>query len=100
MAGTVPASGLSATPAVGAHDYRPSHDTAYTGSTVTGNGAYDNSHKPMIGGYHTAPQGTYNNSTSPQGTFRNDASANHTSSQPAFTNHGVPANYASPATNY
>ncbi|CAI6269791.1 unnamed protein product [Periconia digitata] len=58
MAGAVPASGGLAP---GAHDYRPSHDTAYTGSTVAAPGAtYENSHKPLSGGYHTAPTGTYN----------------------------------------
>jgi len=40
------------------HDVRPSHDTAYTGSTVAGNGVYENTHKPLTGGYHTAPTGT------------------------------------------
>lgn len=45
--------------AAGTHDVRPSHDTAYTGSTVAANGAYEPSHKPVTGGYHTAPTGTY-----------------------------------------
>jgi len=41
-----------------AHDTRPSHDTAYTGSTVAapGTGYAD---KRVSGGYHTAPTGTY-----------------------------------------
>ncbi|EDU48963.1 conserved hypothetical protein [Pyrenophora tritici-repentis Pt-1C-BFP] len=53
--GTIPtatAGGLAAPAA--AHDYRPSHDTAYTGSTVASPNAYD-SNKPVTGGYHTAP---------------------------------------------
>ncbi|KAF1962865.1 hypothetical protein CC80DRAFT_434139 [Byssothecium circinans] len=62
MAGAVPAAGTS-TLAPGAHDYRPSHDTAYTGSTVTAPGTtYEHAHKPhspLAGGYHTAPTGTY-----------------------------------------
>lgn len=57
--GTVPvaAGGLAAP----AHDVRPSHDTAYTGSTVAApNSGYDHHHnKTMSGGYHTAPTGTY-----------------------------------------
>jgi hypothetical protein len=41
------------------HDVRPSHDTAYTGSTVAApNAAYEHN-KPVVGGYHTAPTGTY-----------------------------------------
>ncbi|KAF2205211.1 hypothetical protein GQ43DRAFT_446179 [Delitschia confertaspora ATCC 74209] len=57
MAGTVPATGgLSG----GHHDVRPSHDTAYTGSTVANNSAYEHGHnKTLSGGYHTAPTGTY-----------------------------------------
>ncbi|KAF2741097.1 hypothetical protein EJ04DRAFT_507517 [Polyplosphaeria fusca] len=59
MAGAVPPSG---TLAPGATDVRPSHDTAYTGSTVAPQSAtYENPHKPLHGGYHTAPTGTYNN---------------------------------------
>ena len=59
-AGAIPATG-GGLAAPGAHDYRPSHDTAYTGSTVAAPGAtYENSHKPLSGGYHTAPTGTYN----------------------------------------
>ncbi|KAF2005148.1 hypothetical protein P154DRAFT_518693 [Amniculicola lignicola CBS 123094] len=59
MAGAVPATGTLA-PGVHHHDgVRPSHDTAYTGSTVGGTGVYDNHHKPLAGGYHTAPTGTY-----------------------------------------
>ena len=41
------------------HNVRPSHDTAYTGSTVAApNTAYEHN-KPLGGGYHTAPTGTY-----------------------------------------
>lgn len=48
-------------PGAAPHDYRPSHDTAYTGSTVAAPaGAYEHSHKPLSGGFHTAPTGTYN----------------------------------------
>jgi hypothetical protein len=58
--GTIPAAtgGLTAAPA---HDYRPSHDTAYTGSTVAAphNGVgHVEGHKPFHAGYHTAPTGT------------------------------------------
>lgn len=54
----VPATGGLAPPA-GTHDYRPSNDTAYTGSTVASpNVGYDN-HKPVSAGYHTAPAGNY-----------------------------------------
>ncbi|KAF2017095.1 hypothetical protein BU24DRAFT_420122 [Aaosphaeria arxii CBS 175.79] len=60
-AGAGPAPGTLA-PGAG-RDYRPSHDTAYTGSTVAPNSAYENPHKPLVGGYHTAPTGTYNNAT-------------------------------------
>ncbi|KAF2639312.1 hypothetical protein P280DRAFT_470680 [Massarina eburnea CBS 473.64] len=60
MAGAVPATGTTHL-APGAPDYRPSHDTAYTGSTVAPPaGTYENNHKPLAGGYHTAPTGTYN----------------------------------------
>ncbi|KAL1649687.1 hypothetical protein SLS61_006343 [Didymella pomorum] len=53
--------------APGARDYRPSHDTHMTGSTVAPphgtatHGPLDNHayNKPVTGGYHTAPQGTY-----------------------------------------
>lgn len=45
------------------HDVRPSHDTAYTGSTVAAPhvGGVDDHHKTtgLDGGYHTAPTGTY-----------------------------------------
>jgi len=53
----VAAGGLTAP----AHDVRPSHDTAYTGSTVAAPGtAYDTHNKSRLsGGYHTAPTGTY-----------------------------------------
>lgn len=62
------------------HDTRPSHDTAYTGSTMaaTGTSPYDkvegtNGHLPhgTHGGYYTQPQGTgvnpygYENTTAP-----------------------------------
>lgn len=58
MAGAAAPAG---TLAPGAADYRPSHDTAYTGSTVAApGGTYESSHKPLSGGYHTAPTGTYN----------------------------------------
>lgn len=58
MASAVPASGGLAP---GAPDYRPSHDTAYTGSTAaTGSAPYDTTHKPLTGGYHTAHTGHYN----------------------------------------
>lgn len=60
--GTVPASGGLAPPAA-AHDYRASHDTAYTGSTVAAPGTHYESNKPLNGGYHTAPTGTYNTTT-------------------------------------
>lgn len=59
--GTVPVAttgGLA--PPVAAHEYRASHDTAYTGSTVNAPGAQYDSNKPLHGGYHTAPAGTYN----------------------------------------
>lgn len=61
--GTVPhATGGLAAPT---HDVRPSHDTAYTGSTVAAPGTgYDTAHghnKRVSGGYHTAPTGTYHN---------------------------------------
>ncbi|KAF1350437.1 hypothetical protein EJ07DRAFT_139124 [Lizonia empirigonia] len=56
-----------ATLAPGARDYRQSHDTHMTGSTVAApygtatNGPLDNHayNKPVTGGYHTAPAGTY-----------------------------------------
>jgi len=51
-----PATGGLAAP-VG-HDYRPSHDTAYTGSTVASPHA-THEHKTVTGGYHTAPIGTH-----------------------------------------
>ncbi|KAF2281445.1 uncharacterized protein EI97DRAFT_367368 [Westerdykella ornata] len=57
MAGTVSAVGAGQTTgtlAPGANDYRPSYDTAYTGTTA------EDGHKPLVGGYHTAPTGTYN----------------------------------------
>jgi hypothetical protein len=68
--GTVPAAtgGLTAAPA---HDYRPSHDTAYTGSTVAAphTGA-EAGHKPFHAGYHTAPTGTAAH-TAPALTYNN-----------------------------
>ncbi|KAF2658457.1 hypothetical protein K491DRAFT_690195 [Lophiostoma macrostomum CBS 122681] len=63
MAGAVPATGAGthAALAPGATDYRASHDTGYTGTTAARESAtYDAHHKPMQGGYHTAPTGTYN----------------------------------------
>ena len=54
--GTIPATtagGLAAPTA--AHDYRPSHDTAYTGSTVAAPHSGFATDKPVTGGYHTAP---------------------------------------------
>jgi len=40
------------------HVVRPSHETGYTGSTVApATGTYENSHKHVAGGYHTAPTG-------------------------------------------
>ncbi|KAF2036168.1 hypothetical protein EK21DRAFT_96137 [Setomelanomma holmii] len=56
--GTVPVSGGLAAPA---HDVRPSHDTAYTGSTVAAPNTGYVHDKPVTGGYHTAPTGTYHN---------------------------------------
>lgn len=55
----VPVSGGLAPPHA-AHDYRASHDTAYTGSTVAAPNATYEHNKPVVGGYHTAPTGTYN----------------------------------------
>jgi len=67
MAGAAPVTG-SATLAPAGQEYRPSHDTAYTGSTVAAPGTtYENTHKPMTGGYHTAPTGTYG--AAPVGTY-------------------------------
>ena len=60
--GTVPVSGGLAPTTVGHNDYRPSHDTAYTGSTVAAPGHTYEHNKPVTGGYHTAPVGTYNHS--------------------------------------
>lgn len=55
----VPASSGGLAAPAAAHDYRPSNDTAYTGSTVAApNTGYDN-HKPAGSGYHTAPTGSY-----------------------------------------
>jgi hypothetical protein len=54
--GTIPATtagGLAAPTAT--HDYRPSHDTAYTGSTVAAPHSGFATDKPVTGGYHTAP---------------------------------------------
>ena len=62
MAGAIPATGTGthAALAPGAPDYRASHDTGYTGTTAARESAtYDTHHKPMQGGYHTAPTGTY-----------------------------------------
>ncbi|KAL5118937.1 hypothetical protein ACEQ8H_003066 [Pleosporales sp. CAS-2024a] len=66
-AAPVAAGGLAAPMA---HDMRPSHDTAYTGSTVAAPGVDDHHHHhhkktngllgpSLAGGYHTAPTGTY-----------------------------------------
>jgi hypothetical protein len=61
MAGAAPATG---TLSPGHHDVRPSHDTAYTESTLAPpTGAYENPNKPLHGGFHTAPTGTYNHAT-------------------------------------
>ncbi|KAH7382156.1 hypothetical protein BKA66DRAFT_463885 [Pyrenochaeta sp. MPI-SDFR-AT-0127] len=57
--GTVPAATGGLAPSH--HDYRPSHDTAYTGSTVAAPNAPYEHNKPLAGGYHTAPTGTYKN---------------------------------------
>lgn len=62
VAAVPPASGGLAPP-VAPHDYRASHDTAYTGSTVAAPGAPIHD-KPLGGGYHTAPTGTYKNTAS------------------------------------
>jgi len=53
----VPATGGPLAP--GAHDVRPSHDTAYTGSTVAAPGTGYDANKHHSAGYHTAPTGTY-----------------------------------------
>lgn len=55
--GTTPvaAGGLAAP----GHDVRPSHDTAYTGSTVAAPGVVGHDKGRLSGGYHTAPTGTY-----------------------------------------
>jgi hypothetical protein len=64
--GAVPVASTHGGLAAPTHDVRPSHDTAYTGSTVAPPGAaYDGAHhghkKTLSGGYHTAPVGTYQN---------------------------------------
>lgn len=75
--GTVPATsgGLAAAPA---HDYRPSHDTAYTGSTVAAphTGHETTGNKPFHAGYHTAPTGTYNH-TAPAMTYNKNTATNY-----------------------
>lgn len=58
-AATSPTTHTNGALAPGVGDYRPSHDTAYTGTT-TQSTTYDAPHKPLVGGYHTAPTGTYN----------------------------------------
>lgn len=58
------------------HDYRPSHDTAYTGSTVAAPHSAYESHKPVTGGYHTAPTGTYAN-TPHAGGYNSNAATNY-----------------------
>lgn len=68
----VPVATTGLTPAP-VHDYRPSHDTAYTGSTVAAphNGVgHVEGHKPYTPGYHTAPTGTATH-TAPALTFNN-----------------------------
>lgn len=57
--GTVPVTSGGLAPPVVAHDYRASNDTAYTGSTVAAPGGTYDHNKPVVGGYHTAPTGTY-----------------------------------------
>jgi hypothetical protein len=55
----MPAQGGLTAPVI-QHDIRPSHDTAYTGSTVAApNSGFDNHKTTLNGGYHTAPTGTY-----------------------------------------
>jgi len=58
MAGAVPVTGALAP---GHHgEVRPSHDTAFTGTTAgRHSAAYENTNKPLVGGYHTAPTATY-----------------------------------------
>lgn len=72
-----------------AHDYRPSNDTHMTGSTAYAphhatDGPLDKTayNKPVTGGYHTAPTGTYNAPTS------------------NYVPHLNHASHATPATNY
>ncbi|KAF2865337.1 hypothetical protein BDV95DRAFT_586734 [Massariosphaeria phaeospora] len=100
MAGTVPATG---TLAAGHHDVRPSHDTAYTGTTAARDStAYENPHKPVNAGYYTAPTGTHAASmgtyaaptaapidtyTAPTGTYPTDTYNSHTTRTHAATNY-------------
>ncbi|OSS50040.1 hypothetical protein B5807_05080 [Epicoccum nigrum] len=63
---TTPTTGHAALAPGAHHDYRPSHDTHMTGSTAYGgphvaDGPLDKTtyNKPVTGGYHTAPTGTY-----------------------------------------
>jgi hypothetical protein len=75
------------------HDVRPSHDTAYTGSTVAApHTGYDSAHhnKNLSGGYHTAPTGTYN--TTPVGTIGDY--------NQSTTGHYHNPTHNTPATNY
>lgn len=59
MVGAVPATtGTHSTLAPATRDYRPSHDTAYTGTTAQ-SGTYEHPHKPLAGGFHTAPTATH-----------------------------------------
>jgi len=59
--------------AAGTHNgIRPSHDTAYTGSTVAPNHGYEHN-KPLAGGYHTAPTGTYGHTTTTHATHTTPA---------------------------
>jgi hypothetical protein len=62
MAGGVPVVAGNGIP--GHHDtVRQSHDTAFTGTTAGRTSAAYDHNKPLVGGYHTAPTGTYNHAT-------------------------------------
>jgi preprotein translocase subunit SecG len=59
----------------GHHDtVRPSHDTAFTGTTAGRTSAAYDHNKPLVGGYHTAPAGTYNHAA-PTGTYNHPTPA-------------------------